>query len=703
MGKKKKNSYNKNRNNINNSNKTNTTIDNDTVIEEKIDETVKEEKTINDEEISNTNVNLYSKDEMYDLEKKFKEEHMVKLKPKKHLFVNFFSVILLIAAIAFFALTIINKSLSLYSTLTNLLLTLFSILFVGISFSYNRKNRSIIFFSTLLLLGLFALNLNLFDNTVSSTGISKKNDFRGKDLTEVVKWTSKNKVKLNQEYEYSDMVPEYEIISQDIKTDDSGKIYEITVSVSEGPNPSKEVIIPSMTSWDSERVLKFIKDNYLSNVNVEFVESDKAKDTVIEQSTSGNLKRDEELNLTFSYGEELGFDEVTLIDFTNMSKFETEFYMKKNQLRYEFEDDFSKDIKKGNVVSQSIEAGKTVKVNDERIKITVSKGPEIKVPDLKGYSVTEITEWAIKNKLKLNFSDKYDDSIKENNVISCNYETDSIIEQGTVIKVVLSRGPLKMPKFKSLNDFYSWADKYEIKYEEKHEFNNSVDAGEVISYSYKTGEAIKNDDTIIVTISDGKKREVPNLKGLTKKEAINKLEKVGLNYSFVYKNSVEDKDIVLKQSISAGSEVSTGITVTVTLSNGKAESNDTKEVEKRETSNNNQNNNNNNSNNNNNNSNSNNNSNNNNNEVKPEPSNEPEPTPTCTPYTIRKSHISSTVANYSTCSAAASGLKAFLESQFPGLKVSVNCEEKDGYNTNDFISGKLNTDSCSSITITLAK
>ena len=379
-----------------------------------------------------------------------------------------------------------------------------------------------------------------------------------------------------------------------------------------------------------------------------------------------------------------------------MSKFEAEFYMKQNQLRYEFDEDFSKDIKKGYVVSQNIEAGKTVKVNDDRIKITISKGPKIKVPDLKEYSVTQITEWAIKNKLKLNFSDKYDDSIKENNVISWNYSVGDIIEQGSVVKVVLSRGALKMPKFKSLSDFYSWADKYEIKYEEKHEFNNSVDAGEVISYSYKTGEAIKNDDTIIVTISDGKKREVPNLKGLTKKEAISKLDKVGLNYNFVYKNSVEDKDIVLKQSIGAGSEVSNGVTITVTLSNGKSEdtnnsksndsSNDSKTQEKEfsqkiedKTNDNDYKEN-----------------------VKEE---EKQPEKTCNTCSFRKSHISSTVANYSTCSSAASGLKSFLEGQCPGLVVNVNCVERDGYDTNSFVEGFSggNTDSCSTISITLAK
>ena len=93
---------------------------------------------------------------------------------------------------------------------------------------------------------------------------------------------------------------------------------------------------------------------------------------------------------------------------------------------------------------------------------------------------------------------------------------------------------------------------------------------EVIKYSYNKGDTIKNGDAIIVTISDGKKISVPNVKGLSKSEATSKLKSAGLNYSFVYKYSDSvAKGNVISQSISAGSEVSSGTTITVTISNGK--------------------------------------------------------------------------------------------------------------------------------------
>ena len=322
------------------------------------------------------------------------------------------------------------------------------------------------------------------------------------------------------------------------------------------------------------RIIKYVKENYLSNVEVEFIESDKAKNTVIEQSASGSLKRDDYLKLTFSYGEALDFEEVTLKDFTNMSKFEVEFYMKQNQLNYHFTDAFSNKVKRGYASKQDVKAGEKVKVNDQIITVTISKGPKIKIPEFKDMSMEDITEWAIKNKVKLNFTDKYSDTIKENKVISSDHNTGDIIEQGTVIKVIISRGALKMPKFKSLNDFYTWANKYDIKYEEKHEFSDTIPAGEVISYSYKKGEKINLDEAIIVTISDGKQTKVPDLVGLTKSEAITKLEKANLKYNFIYRNSSKKKNTVIDQSISAGSEISTATTITVSLSNGKGDDED---------------------------------------------------------------------------------------------------------------------------------
>lgn len=502
---------------------------------------------------------------------KIEKESPKERKPIKHPFVHSFLVLVLFASLAYFIISLFYTEAEEFPTLiSSLLLMLFTLVFVSSSITTNRKNKSGFFLSGLLLLGYLVFGqLMTFD--IIKFPSNKVIDFTGKELTEVIKWSEKYEVDIIQDYEYSDMISEYHIISQDVQAGTKVKdVDSITVAVSEGPNPSKEVVIPNMVTWDADRVLEFIKENHLSNVEVEFVESPKEVNTVIEQSKSGNLRRDEELRLIFSYGEELGYDEVKLKDLSGLSKFEATFYLKQYHLNYKFEEVFSKNVKRGYVVKQSIKPGTMVSVDGKTITISISKGPEIKVPNLKEMSMTEITEWVITNKLKLEFTDKYDDTIDENSVISANYEKGEIIAEGTVIEIVISRGKLVMPKFESYNEFREWAEKYEIKYEEEHEFSSSIDAGEVISYSYKVGETIKNNDAIVVTLSDGKEASVPNVVGSTKSQASTKLKNAGFGYSFVYSysNSVA-KGKVIRQSISAGSKVAEGTTITVTISNGK--------------------------------------------------------------------------------------------------------------------------------------
>lgn len=618
---------------------------------------------------------------------------------KKHILSNIVIVLTLLSSFLYFFANITDSNSTINSLINSSILALFSIIYLVVCLTTKRKNRIVITISSLLLFTFFIYNTNGLLNLFSSP-ISSVEDFRGKSLTEVAKWANSNNVTIIQDYEYSDMVPEYSVISQDIKAGSSLKDVEsITVSVSEGPNPSKEIIVPSMITWDDERVINYVNSNYLNNVNVEFIESDKKKDTVIEQDKSGNLRRDDLLNLTFSYGDEGNTEEVKLIDLTNKSKFEIEFYMKQNHLKYNLEYDFSSKIKKGYGVSQSIKAGEVVNINDKEITITISKGPEIKIPDLTNMSITKLTEWAVKNKVKLEFIDKYDDTIKEGNVVDCDKKKNDIVEQGSTIKVTISRGKLKMPNFKNVDEFYEWADKYEIKYEIKREFSDTIKSGEVIGYSVKKGQAIKNDEVIIVTISDGKNCKVPDLKGLTKSEATTKLKKANLEYNFVYKNSDKAKDKVINQSISSGSEISCGTTVTVTLSNGKKEETNTN------TSNSNSSNNSNN--NKKNNSGSQNNSGNNNHDD----SNKPQTSEkTCNSCTIipseLKNVISQSVRNDGGYQGTANAVIAFIEGKCPGINVQVRGDTTSGKTAGMVVPGSWSggaTDSCSTVNIILAK
>ena len=327
-------------------------------------------------------------------------------KRKKHPMVNFLLVLTLISSLVYFGISLWkgqNISSFFSSLISSLLLVVFSILFVAICITNPTRKKGTIFLGSffLLLFNLFGVLTTL--NVVNIPALGQVEDFTGKSLTDVVKWAEKNNITLNQDYEYSDMVQSYNIISQDVEAGVKVKnINELTVSVSEGPNPDKEIIVPDMDGWNSKRVINYVLDNYLNNVDVSFEKSDKAEDTVIEQNKSGSMKRSDELKLTFSLGEELDNSDVKMIDLTNKSEFEAVFYLKQHRIKYEIEKEFSNKIERGNVAKQSVKAGDTVKVDSDenKVTITISRGKSIEVPDLKKMSMVEITEWVVENKLK---------------------------------------------------------------------------------------------------------------------------------------------------------------------------------------------------------------------------------------------------------------------------------------------------------------
>ena len=258
----------------------------------------------------------------------------------------------------------------------SMILLLFSMAFILLGFNSGKRKKKYVILGSFLLILFFVFSLGSSYFSINNQVI----DFSNMKLNDAIKWFEKNDIELVQTYEYSDMIDEYRVISQNVEPGTKlNNVENITVAISEGPNPSKEIIIPNMVSWDTERVLEFIKNNYLSNVDVDFVQSYKEQNTFIEQSKCGNMKRDESLKITFSYGQELEFEEVKLKDLSGMSKFEAAFYMKQYHLNYEFEEVFSSKVKKGLVVNQSVKAGTMVKINGDKIIISVSKGPEIKI------------------------------------------------------------------------------------------------------------------------------------------------------------------------------------------------------------------------------------------------------------------------------------------------------------------------------------
>ena len=103
------------------------------------------------------------------------------------------------------------------------------------------------------------------------------------------------------------------------------------------------------------------------------------------------------------------------------------------------------------------------------------------------------------------------------------------------------------------------------------QFDATVTAGQVISQSPEAGATVKEQRIITIYVSKGgEELTMPNVKGLSRLSAENKLKKMGLVIGNVYeKVSDQDAWTVLEQEPVAGHKIQKGKSVDLTVSKGK--------------------------------------------------------------------------------------------------------------------------------------
>lgn len=448
-----------------------------------------------------------------------------------------------------------------------LLLTMVTCFLISFKKSF-FKNKSVpTIITSLVVILTLTFNGLYVSNIISLPKQSYLPNFESKNLTKAINWTEENNIKTDQDFEYSDTTKKYNVISQSEKAETLTKnIDTVDFVVSNGPDYNKEVILADMTGWNIDDVLKFIDENFLNNVTVNFEENTSVeKDTVISQNKTGTIKRSDPIIFTVSLGDKATLSPIKLKDLKNESLLNASVYLGRNGILYELKYEFSDTIEKGHVISSNPKEGTTVKP-DELITLTISKGKEIKVPDLKNKTMAYVTKWMVENNIQINYSDKYDNNIKSGRVIESNYKEGDIIEEGTTVDVVFSKGPLTMKKFDNINDFKSWADTNGIKYEIKEEFNDNIEKDKIIKTSIEEGANINLNDTITVYVSKGIAVTVPDFTNKTKSTVQTECNNLGITCSFNEQYSTKvDSGKVISQNIASGTQISKGDTIVITI------------------------------------------------------------------------------------------------------------------------------------------
>ena len=470
-----------------------------------------------------------------------------------------FNIFLLIICLLIIIYLGITFYLSKNYELTNLIKTIsfLGILLITIIVLFKtntKKTTPYILLITFILIGYVVFQISYSEKEIYVS------DFINKDISEVIKFTDKYNLKLNTNTEYSDTVLKNHVIMQEYGINTLIKeIDTFNVTISLGPNYNKEVVVSNLTGFKYDDVMKYIKDNYLSNVEITFIKSDKEKDTVIEQVGSGSLKRCDLIKFVFSYGNE-EIEPTPVKSLKGLSLFEATSYLKRYNIPYEIKYEYSNyDV--DTIVSQDI-------VSD-KLTLVVSKGKKIIVPDLSKMTSLEITKWALENNVKVSFKEVYNKEYESGKIIETNYSKGDVIASEPLI-ITISKGSMVMPKIDDLATFKLWASENNINYEEVYEFNNDIAEGNLIKTNIKEGEKIIETDTIILTISKGKSVTIPNLVGKNKNTILKLCQDNNLTCTFTYGGLTENvqKDISIKQSKPSGSVVSSKTNVLITLSSG---------------------------------------------------------------------------------------------------------------------------------------
>ena len=187
----------------------------------------------------------------------------------------------------------------------------------------------------------------------------------------------------------------------------------------------------------------------------------------------------------------------------------------------------------------------------------------------------------IDGKFKIKVEEEYSADYAKGLVIRQDPESDTELEEGKTLTLVVSKGTRTEDKVsvpgvvgKRESSAKSELEAAGLKVSVKTKYSTDVAKGKVIFQSPGSGNQVTKNSTVVITVSQGEKPEtmvrVPNLRYSTESEARSELKNSNLVLGSVlteYSDSVE-KGLVIRQTVSSGSKVKEGTAVGIYVSLG---------------------------------------------------------------------------------------------------------------------------------------
>lgn len=427
---------------------------------------------------------------------------------------------------------------------------------------------------TILLLSI-SISLSILLGFSISSLMNMEKPIRIVDLTQmsqddVLLWANENDIVVETVEAYDENSAVGTILSQDITAGDrlfAGQ--KIIITLSKGPDPDVLVNVGDFNGQDIGVIQTFIDNSKLMNAHILFEKSDKVETSyLISQSvTNQDIKRSDLINFVISTGTKDSLATIVVPDFSTFTKTEISSWGAKNNITINFIEEFNSTVEKGIVYNQSLVAQSEI-YDGSSLTIKISKGAGVVLANLVGKTKTEIDKIISDNNLKVTYDYAYSSSTAKDVATSMSPSTNTRVEEGTSVSVVLSFGKVSMSNYtgKSLSELQSWvngvnADGANLKISSSIAYSDSVTSGLIITQSPSTGD-VNPGTSITVSVSKGG--------GVTVKTFTSRSDtQDGLKVSISEKYSSSASGTVLSQSIAAGTKVDSGTTITLTVSIGQ--------------------------------------------------------------------------------------------------------------------------------------
>lgn len=409
-------------------------------------------------------------------------------------------------------------------------------------------------------------------------------DMIGWKEDDVALWATENNVMIRVTESYSDEVDSGVIIEHHPgvgETVEKGSFLEVVTSL--GADPSILVKIPDFMNMTQSEIEAWEKENHMTKVRITAQNSKTAEIgevisyTVNDTSVIGEeVRRDSPIYIIISNGTgENGI--ITVPDFTLMTLEQANTFAMDNEIIIEVEEVFDETMPKGQIISQDIEMEDTVKIGDI-IKLKVSLGPEIIMPDFSSYSSDMAMTVASQNNIMVMIEEKYSSS-SAGRLISQSISAGTLYDTADILTLKYSLGnTILIPSYigQGKEAFEAWATEYNAMGTSitiKATYTASNDLPGTIITQDKADVMSGISTTVNVVVSKGKVVYVPDFvadsgagydQAITREEAIALCEEAGLVP--VFEESSQSGRLegeVWSQSVAAGKEVQQGTTITL--------------------------------------------------------------------------------------------------------------------------------------------